>query len=51
MEYKPVNLDVLPKALRERILKSRKWISRNSRCICGSRKRFKRCCAKGIRLR
>lgn len=26
------------------VMAGRTWISRNSKCICGSQKRFKRCC-------
>ena len=43
--FKPVRLEFLSRSVRKMLLENgRAQISRNSKCPCGSGKRFKRCC-------
>ncbi len=42
---RPVPFDELPASIQGIVTRTRlRWITRNSRCPCGSGKRFKRCC-------
>ena len=42
---KPINLEKLKPKTKTMVENSKKsWISINSRCLCGSDKRFKNCC-------
>lgn len=44
MIVKDVSNLLTEKSLLKVVSAGRTWISRNSKCVCGSQKRFKRCC-------
>lgn len=41
---KPIDLATLSPEVRAMVKAHKSWVTRNSRCPCGSGKRFKKCC-------